>query len=217
MKKMYFSWAPIKKNAYLLWLMVVVVLVVVVFSLLWYQSGRMTSDGDRSPLPEAQTTMSTLQSAMEAISNPPKTSPTTGSKPPALSVVAITQKLFGTSQFNALFKSTGVAAALVGKGPYTVFVPTNGAMNQLPPGTLSGMTAAQKLRFVKYHIIIGRAIDSEAQVAGTIQAFSGDMLNFSFGADRIPMVNSAIFIEKYVANNGVVYLIDNILLPPQRL
>jgi uncharacterized surface protein with fasciclin (FAS1) repeats len=59
-------------------------------------------------------------------------------------------------------------------------------------------------------------IDPEAQTAGTIHALSGDALNFSFGADRIPLVGSAIFIQKYQAGNGVVYSIDNVLLPPQR-
>lgn len=132
-------------------------------------------------------------------------------------VVEVAKSLSGTSQFNALFKSTGVAASITGAGPYTIFVPTNGAFSQLPPGTITKMSTAQKLRFMQYHVIAGRMIDSEAQVAGTVQALSGDALNFSFGVDRIPLVNSAIFIEKYQASNGVVYLIDNVLLPPQRL
>lgn len=132
-------------------------------------------------------------------------------------VVEVAKSLSGTSQFNTLFKSTGVAASITGAGPYTIFVPTNGAFSQLPPGTISKMSDAQKLRFMQYHVIAGRAIDSEAQIAGTIQALSGDALNFSFGVDQIPLVNSAIFIEKHQASNGVVYLVDNVLLPPQRL
>ncbi|MBM3261046.1 fasciclin domain-containing protein [Candidatus Kaiserbacteria bacterium] len=132
------------------------------------------------------------------------------------SVVTVAQKIPNTSQFKALFKSTGVATALDGKGPYTIFVPSNGAFSQLPPGTITKMTDAQKLRFMQYHVIDGRMIDAQAQRAGTIQAMSGDMLNFSFGADQIPLVNSAIFIHKYEAENGIVYLIDNVLLPPQR-
>jgi len=131
-------------------------------------------------------------------------------------VATVAQNLPNTSQFKALFKSTSVATSLTGKGPYTIFVPTNGAFSQLPPGTITKMTDAQKLRFMQYHIIDGRMIDAQAQVAGTIEAMSGDVLNFSFGADQIPLVNSAIFIHKYEASNGVVYLIDNVLLPPQR-
>ncbi|MBI5004478.1 fasciclin domain-containing protein [Candidatus Kaiserbacteria bacterium] len=137
--------------------------------------------------------------------------------PKHVSVVAVVQGLSGVSQFLSLFKSTGVAGELSGKGPYTVLVSTNGAFSQLPPGTISKMTNAQKLRFIQYHVIEGRAIDPQAQTAGTIQSLSGDALNFSFGVDQIPLVNSAIFIEKHQASNGVVYLIDNVLLPPQRL
>ena len=54
----------------------------------------------------------------------------------------------------------------------------------------------------------------KAQSSGSIQALSGDALNFTFGTDNIPMVNSAILITEYKGSNGVVYLIDNVLVPP---
>jgi uncharacterized surface protein with fasciclin (FAS1) repeats len=155
----------------------------------------------------------TLQTASSALS---KTSQITSStKHPRLdTVVSVTQHLSGASEFITLFKSSGVADHLTGKGPYTIFVPTNKAFSHLPPGTLSEMSATQKLRLVQYHIITGRAVSAETQIMGTILSLSGDALNFSFGTDHIPMVNSAIFMKKYRASNGIVYLIDNVLLPP---
>ena len=177
---------------------------------------------DTAPTHSDTTTLSTTSDTTSTIEEPTPTNTVESKKAAVAStkklgtVVTIAQKLPNTSQFNTLFKSMGLASELTDKGPYTVLVPTNGAFSQLPPGTLSRMSDEQKLRFIQYHVIKGRAIDPEAQTAGTIQALSGDALNFSFGADQIPLVNSAIFIEKYQASNGVVYLIDNVLLPPQR-
>lgn len=131
-------------------------------------------------------------------------------------VSTIVAGLSGTSQFNALFSSTGVGASLSSTGKYTVFVPTNGAFGQLPGGTISNMSAAEKKRLVQYHVVSGRAIDVDAEISGTIEALSRDTLNFSYGPDKLPLVNSAIVITEYVGKNGIVYLIDNVLLPPKK-
>lgn len=200
-----------------MWIGVIFALIAVTgFWYLW----SMSANGSIFGGPDLNDTASTTDT--EAATTPATDQKSTTIAAPSKSrtrstVVEVAKSLSGTSQFNALFKSTGVAASITGPGPYTIFVPTNGAFSQLPPGTITKMSTAQKLRFMQYHVIAGRAIDSEAQVAGTIQALSGDALNFSFGVDRIPLVNSAIFIEKHQASNGVVYLIDNVLLPPQRL
>lgn len=123
--------------------------------------------------------------------------------------------LSGTSQFNSLYRSTGVSASISANGRYTVFVPTNGAFNQLG-GLVTNLTTTEKQRLVKYHVITDRAMDMDAEIAGMVYALSGDELNFHYGVDKIPMVNSAIVITEYVAKNGVVILIDNVLLPPKK-
>lgn len=123
--------------------------------------------------------------------------------------------LSGTSQFNALYRSTGVSAMVSANGQYTVFVPTNGAFYQLG-GLIQNMSNAEKQRLVKYHVVTDRAIDVDAEIAGMVYALSGDELNFHYGPDKIPLVNSAIVITEYKAKNGVVILIDNVLLPPKK-
>jgi uncharacterized surface protein with fasciclin (FAS1) repeats len=133
-------------------------------------------------------------------------------------VATIVRGLSNGSTFNAYFRSTGVAATINAKSTskYTIFVPTNGAFAQLPPGTISNMTATEKKRLVQYHVVSGRAVDPDQMTAGSIQALSGDMLNFSYGIDKIPLVNSAIVITQYEGTNGVVIVIDNVLLPPKK-
>jgi uncharacterized surface protein with fasciclin (FAS1) repeats len=130
------------------------------------------------------------------------------------SVAAVAEHIAGASEFASLMATSGVAALLKGPGPYTVFVPTNGAFGQLPRGAISRLSASGLKRLVEYHIVAGRAVNPAAEVSGSIQALSGDMLNFSLVTGDIPLVNSAIFISAYKANNGIVYLIDNVLIPP---
>lgn len=137
---------------------------------------------------------------------------------PNTDVASIVNSLSSASRFNALFRSTGVAAT-IGKNStskYTIFVPTNGAFAQLPGGTIANLSSAEKLRLVQYHVVSGRAIDVDALTASTIEALSRDMLNFNYGTDKIPMVNSAIIVTEYTGKNGTVYLIDNVLLPPKK-
>ncbi len=130
-------------------------------------------------------------------------------------VVSIIAGLSGASQFNTQFRATGVASSISATGKYTIFVPTNGAFGQLAAGTISRMSSAEKKRLVQYHIISGSSIDVDTFVAGQMTALSKDVLNFSFGTNKIPMVNSAIVIAEYTGKNGTVYLIDNVLLPPK--
>jgi uncharacterized surface protein with fasciclin (FAS1) repeats len=132
-------------------------------------------------------------------------------------VVSIIASLPSVSSFRSYFTATGVAAAMSREsvGPYTVFVPTNAAIARLTKGTISGRSAAEQSRLVKYHVVVGREVNADALRAGTLAAFSGDMLNFT-SADGVSRVNSAAIIGTYRATNGTVYVIDDVLLPPTR-
>jgi uncharacterized surface protein with fasciclin (FAS1) repeats len=129
------------------------------------------------------------------------------------SVVSIAQSISGASTFGGWLSSSGVAAQLTGKGPYTIFVASDAAVAKLKAGTFTNLSAAGKKRFVEYSIVKGRAIDVDAQVSGTIPALSGDDLNFD-NTNNIPMVNSGVVIAQYKGSNGVVYLINTVLVPP---
>ncbi|MDB5238413.1 MAG: beta-Ig-H3/fasciclin [Candidatus Kaiserbacteria bacterium] len=207
-----------------LWIGIVIVIVLVALGLWWYSSSM--TDNSMTTDTTATTTVTTGTGAGTT-----GTTGTTGSgagtsgsaavipvTKSSNDVVSIVSGLSGVSQFNALFHSTGVAATIVPQagGKYTIFVPTNGAISQLPAGTISNMTAAEKKRLIQYHVVSGRAIDTTSQTAGQIQALSGDALNFNYGTNKIPMVNSSIIIAQYNGSNGTVYLVDNVLLPPKK-
>ena len=129
-------------------------------------------------------------------------------------VVTIIRHLSNDSEFSSLIATSGVASLLKGPGPYTVFVPTDGAFSQLPRGTISSLEPADLKRFVEYHFVANKAIDPASNFEGTARAISGDTLNFTLGPDNIPLVNSGVLITEYKGSNGVIFLIDNVLVPP---
>ena len=131
-------------------------------------------------------------------------------------VATIASNLAGASTFASLFASTGVKATITGKGPYTIFVPTDGSISLLAPGTIQNLSAAEKKRLVQYHIISGRAVDPSIMETGFMTALSGDVLNFDISdVDQTARINNSFVIKAYKASNGVVYLVSAVLFPPE--
>ncbi len=195
-----------------IWLAVVSVIVVAALGLWW-----LSQKGVTGMLSGLSGSTSTIQAATTTATTAPVVVKKEVSKKNQ-DVATIVRGLTNASTFNAYFRSTGIAATINPKSQskYTIFVPTNGAFAQLPPGTVSAMTADQKKRLIQYHVVSGRQVDPDQMAVGQIESLSRDVLNFSYGADKIPMVNSAIVITQYVGTNGVVIVIDNVLLPPKK-
>lgn len=130
-------------------------------------------------------------------------------------VNAVVASLTSGSRFASLYVSTGVSASLTGKGPYTVFVPSDAAFANLTDA-ISTMTAAEKKRLVQYAVVSGKMLDLDAVSSGTHTALSKDPINFQVNPQtKLAYVNSGYTITQYKASNGIVYLINAVLVPPQ--
>lgn len=202
-----------------IWVGVVSLIVIAALGLWWFAANMPL--GVFGPLGSSTTSVATATSTATASTTGSKSGSVTVKKESSKKsqdVATIVRNLSTGSTFNAYFRSTGVAATINPKSTtkYTIFVPTNGAFAQLPPGTISSMSAAEKKRLIQYHVVSGRAVDPDQMRTGQIEALSRDVLNFSYGIDKIPMVNSAIVVTQYEGTNGVVIVIDNVLLPPKK-
>ena len=162
-----------------------------------------------SPSPTASSTPTTTTSATPSSSGVPVVQDVKNS-----SVASIIAGLTGESTFAAYFKSTGVATSVTGKGPYTVFVPTNAAFAALPPGTIANLSAAEKKRLVQYHVVEGRAVDLDAVSSGTLTTLSRDLLNVLATTGTKARINNSSAIREYRGSNGTVFVINAVLLPP---
>jgi uncharacterized surface protein with fasciclin (FAS1) repeats len=122
-------------------------------------------------------------------------------------------------------KAAGLAETLKGTGPFTVFAPSDEAFAKLPPGTVDGLLKdLPKLKAVlTYHVIPGKvmAADALSMTAGgkevTVKTVGGAPIRVrSEGMLRKKvMVNEATVVTPDVeASNGVIHVIDRVLLPP---
>lgn len=201
-----------------LWIGIIGVIALIAIYVWWTSS--MTQPGPAD--------MGTTTAATSTTQKPAKKPGVTGTKTvgsngvtvvnSSMDVSTIVANLSEGTTFNLYFTSTGVASTLNPKttNQYTVFVPSNASIARLPTGTISTLSSAEKRRFAQYHVISGRALDADALISGQVQALSGDMLNISYTPTKAPMINSAKIVAEYHGSNGIVYVIDGVLLPPQR-
>ena len=113
-------------------------------------------------------------------------------------------------------KAAGLVSTLKSKGPFTVFAPNDAAFAKLPPGTVDSLlkNKAKLAAILKYHVVRGRVM--AADVAGKslqVATLEGQKLNVN-GTMGV-MVNNAHVVQPDIeASNGVIHVIDTVLLPP---
>jgi len=148
----------------------------------------------------------------------PAPSPTAAaSAAPSGDIVATAQ---GAGSFMTLLQAAGAAGlveTLQGPGPFTVFAPTDEAFAALPAGTLDGLLkdpAALK-KVLLYHVVAG-AVTSD-QVAGLASATSveGSPISIAVTDGKVVLDDMAqVTATDIKATNGVIHVIDHVLLPP---
>ena len=114
-------------------------------------------------------------------------------------------------------KAADLVDTLKGQGPFTVFAPTDEAFAKLPPGTLNDLLKAenkQKLqRILTCHVVSGRVSSADVVKLRTAKAVSGDTIDITANGESV-MVDSARVVKSDVqASNGVIHVIDTVILP----
>ncbi len=118
----------------------------------------------------------------------------------------------------AAVQAAGLVETLKGPGPFTVFAPTDAAFAALPAGTVENLLLPenkdQLVSILTYHVVPGTVMStdlSEGLTAATVQGG-----NVTITLEGGPKVNgAAISTPDVVASNGVIHVIDAVILPPQ--
>ena len=115
-------------------------------------------------------------------------------------------------------KAGDLVDALSNAGPFTVFAPTNAAFDKLPAGTVEGLLKAEKkndlIDILQYHVAVGVFKEDMLQDGQTIGQVNGSNITISKKDGRIMINGVANIIGSVPASNGIVYIIDAVLLPP---
>lgn len=116
----------------------------------------------------------------------------------------------------AAVKAAGLVETLQGKGPFTIFAPTNNAFAALPDGTVENLlkpeNKADLVKILTYHVVPGR-IEANDLSSGKVASVEGSNIEVTVGESAI-QINDAIVIDaNNRAVNGVVHVIDRVILP----
>ncbi|MCW5907617.1 MAG: fasciclin domain-containing protein [Chitinophagales bacterium] len=116
----------------------------------------------------------------------------------------------------AAVKAAEYVDVLANAGPFTVFAPTNAAFDKLPAGTVEGLLKADKKKdlrnILEYHVFVG-VIKTENMKDGQVLN-QANLKNVTLGVkDGKYTVNGANILASVPASNGIVHVIDAVLLP----
>lgn len=116
----------------------------------------------------------------------------------------------------AALKAADLVDAMANVGPFTVFAPTNAAFDALPAGTVEGLLKPEKKadlsNILKYHVTTSALTDIMLQDGMTLGMANGGKATIKKNGDKL-MINDANVLGVVKASNGMVYVIDKVLLP----
>ena len=157
----------------------------------------------------------------------PSVAPTTAASPttaPSASAAAMAKDIVQTAteadSFKTLLtavKAAGLVETLQGKGPFTVFAPTDAAFAALPAGTLDGLLkdpAALK-KVLLYHVVSGAVTADKVVGLTSATSVEGSPIAIAVKDGTVYLNDTAkVVTPDVMASNGVIHVIDKVILPP---
>ena len=127
-------------------------------------------------------------------------------------------KANGFSVLTSVLQQTGLDAVLDGDGPFTLFAPTDAAFAKIPAADLQALLAdpVALANVLQYHVIAGSVFSDTVLAGGEATMLQGDKITLTgLAPGRLFVNGSFIQAKDFEAKNGVVHVIDTVLLPGQ--
>jgi uncharacterized surface protein with fasciclin (FAS1) repeats len=122
----------------------------------------------------------------------------------------------------AAVKAAGLVETLEGKGPFTVFAPTNAAFGKLPAGTVDTLVKPENkatlTKILTYHVVAGKLEASSLTDGKKLKTVEGEELTVRKSGDKVMIVDakggsSTVTITNVNQSNGVIHVVDTVLMP----
>ncbi|HKK73426.1 MAG TPA: fasciclin domain-containing protein [Saprospiraceae bacterium] len=140
--------------------------------------------------------------------------------PPSMQPKNIVQLAMANEELSTLVaavKAAGLVNTLSGKGPFTVFAPTNAAFEALPEGTLEALLKPenkdQLTAILTYHVVPAKVMSSDLSNGQTAATVQGENVTVNL-TDGVKISGANVVAADVDASNGVVHVIDQVILPP---
>jgi uncharacterized surface protein with fasciclin (FAS1) repeats len=144
--------------------------------------------------------------------------PVRAAEPKAMDIV---DTAVAAGSFNTLataLKAAGLVDTLKGKGPFTVFAPTDDAFKKLPAGTLEKLLAdkAQLTKVLTYHVVAGKVMAADVVKLKEAKTVEGSMVKIIVVSGGVKVNDANVVKTDVSASNGVIHVIDSVILPPAK-
>ena len=122
----------------------------------------------------------------------------------------------------AAVKAAGLVPTLEGKGPFTVFAPTNAAFGKLPAGTVDNLVKPENkatlTKILTYHVVPGKLNAADLTDGKKLTTVEGETLAVKLDGKKVWIVDakggtSAVTIADVNQSNGVIHVVDTVLMP----
>jgi len=136
--------------------------------------------------------------------------------PPTTTVVDVIVASPVHNTLEAAVLAADLAGTLSGEGPFTVFAPTDDAFAALPAGTIDALLADPQgllTEILLYHVVGAEVLSSDLSDGQTAMTLNGQDLTVSITNDGVFINDAQVIVADIVTDNGVVHVIDAVLLP----
>ena len=121
----------------------------------------------------------------------------------------------------AALTAGGLVETLKGPGPFTVFAPTDAAFAALPAGTVEKLLKPenkdQLTAVLTYHVVPGKVMAADVVKMSDAKTVNGAPLTISTTGEKVTINDTATVAQADIsASNGVIHVIDTVLLPPTK-
>lgn len=134
-------------------------------------------------------------------------------------IVEVASETDNLSTLVAAVKAAGLVETLSGDGPFTVFAPTNAAFAALPEGTVESLlhpeNRDQLVQILTYHVASGKVMSTDLSDGMMAETVEGSEITISIADGGVSINDANVVAADVEASNGVVHLIDSVIMPPQ--
>jgi len=120
----------------------------------------------------------------------------------------------------AALKAAGLVDTLKSSGPFTVFAPTDEAFAKLPAGTVENLLKPenkdQLAAILTYHVVPGKVMAADVVKLDEAATVNGKMIDVSVAGDKVMANDATVTKTDIEASNGVIHVIDSVILPPTK-
>ena len=133
------------------------------------------------------------------------------------SIVATAESAGEFTTLVTALRAAGLVATLDGKGPFTVFAPTDAAFAKLPAGTVESLLKPENKKkltdILTYHVVAGNVKAAQVVKLSMAKTLNGQSVSITLNGSNVKINDANVTKADIAASNGTIHVIDTVLLP----